>query len=147
MFNLRQVHDQAFGGIGDRYTRYIDPYHFLGRNAMDETLWSAKPKSNIRQTPDEYHIEIAVPGFSREEIALNLFGDRLVVECTKPDPHDKVPAPIHQEYGYNQISRTFIIPPEVDQDRIKSKYRQGILHIALPLKKKAKVTAKRIELT
>jgi len=139
MFTLRQIHDNAFGGIGDRYTRYIDPYHFLGRSALEDTLrTSHTPRSNVRQTKDHYHIEIAVPGFSRDEIQVNLSGDRLVVEGTKQNPQDKVNAPIHQEYGYNQVSRSFVLPTEVDKDKISSKYSQGILYIDLPLKPEIK---------
>ena len=145
MFTLRQIHDNAFGGIGDRYNRYFDPDHFLGRNAMDDALWSSA-KTNVRQSDDHYHIEIAVPGFSNDEIEVSLSGDRLMINCTKPDPQDKVPAQIHREYSYNQVSRTFLLPKDVDADRISSKYRQGILYIDLPLRPETgKVTPKHIE--
>ena len=137
MFSLNKIHDNAFGGIGDRYAHYIDPHHFLGRNALDDALWnSKKPRSNVKRTEDHYHIEVAVPGFSKDEISVNLIGDRLVVECTKTDFEDQVPAEIHKEYGYNQISRSFILPQDVNQEGISTKYHDGILDINLPITKK-----------
>ena len=133
MFSLNKIHDNAFGGIGDRYAHYIDPHHFLGRNAMDDALWSSKKaRSNVKRTENE----IAVPGFSKNEISVSVTNDRLVVECTKTELPDKVPAPIRKEYGHNQISRSFIIPKDVDQSGIKSKYHNGILTITLPVQKK-----------
>ena len=135
MFSLNKIHDNAFGGIGNRYAHFIDPYHFLGRNALDEALWnSPKAKSNVSKKEDHYQIEIATPGFSKEEVAINLVDERLVIECTKTQPQDKVSSQIHQEYGHNQISRSFVLPKEVDKDGITSQYRNGLLTINLPVR-------------
>ena len=135
MFSLNKIHDNAFGGIGDRYAHYIDPHHFLGRNALDDALWNSKrAKSNVSSKDDHYKIEIATPGFSKEEVDVNLIGDRLVIECTKTELQDKVPTQILKEYGHNQINRTFILPKEVNPEGIKSRYHNGILTITLPKK-------------
>jgi len=139
MFSLNKIHNNAFGGIGDRYAHYIDPHHFLGRNGLDDALWnSRKAKSNVTRADNQYHVEIAVPGFAREEIQVNLVGDHLVVECTKTEFQDVVPDQIHKEYGHNQISRTFLLPNEVDQDGIRCQHQNGVLGITLPIRNRKK---------
>ena len=136
MFSLNKIHDNAFGGIGDRYTHYIDPHHFLGRNALDDVLWSGKsPKSNVKRTKDHYHIEVALPGFTKQEVSVNLVNDRLMVEGTKTEINDKLPVEIHREYGYDQICRSFVLPGNIDRDSISTRYHDGILEINLPVKK------------
>ena len=131
MFQVNRTHPGAFRRIGDRYSRFINPYHFLGRNAFEKS-WIA-PLTNVSQSEDAYLIELALPGFSKDNIQVNLEGDHLIVECQKDHgAPDKWPTAIRREYSYDQVREGFILPPNAKKDAISSNYENGVLSISIP---------------
>ena len=136
MFTTNKIHPGAFGRIGDRYSKFIDPYHFMGRNALDDS-WMAKPKprANLFKHEDEYQIKVAVPGFTKNEINIDLEGNLLTVECKKEDLGNNYPEAIRKEYGYNQISRRFVLPDNVKTEEVHTSCQNGVLTIVVPFEK------------
>jgi len=51
MFTTNKIHPGAFSRIGDRYNRFIDPHHFLSRNALDVS-WIASKKDALCNSVD-----------------------------------------------------------------------------------------------
>lgn len=140
MFSTNRMRLGAFSRIGDRYSHLIDRDHFLGRSAF-ETPWNAskRPLTNIIESQKAYRLELALPGFSKNEISVQLEGDVLKVNCKKKHlGRDKWSRQIRKEYGYQQISEGFTIPPDISKDDITSSYQHGVLTITLPIVKTAK---------
>ncbi len=133
MFNVNRTHPGAFRRIGDRYNRLINPDHFLGRNALDSSWVAGSPLTNVSKNQDSYLIELALPGYAKEDIKVNLEGDHLVVECQKPHgAPDKWPTAIRREYSYDQVREGFLLPPNAMKDAIESNYQNGVLSISIP---------------
>lgn len=101
---------------------------------LENKLKDAKPLKasayNISQTPDNYKIELAAPGFEREDFFIRIKnGGRLVIsamhdEKTSTDEQYEKHA-FHHEF----LSREIAVPENADTDFSKAEYKNGVLSI------------------
>ncbi len=134
MFSVNKVHPSAFRRIGDRYNKYFDPHHFMGQDSFEDHMMT--PAANVSKNHGEYLLEIAMPGFAKEEITIDVNENHLVVEGKKENEEVKHPQMIRQEYGHTQVSRGFELPPDALAEKIHSSYQNGVLKIFVPFAKK-----------
>ncbi len=102
------------------------------------------PATNISEDKDAYKIEMAVPGFNKEDFKLSMEKQILTVS-TEIEKEQKSGENTEQpyrmrEFGRGNFCRSFSLPESVDQDSIKAEYLNGILTISLPKKEEVKVT-------
>ncbi|MCA6074909.1 Hsp20/alpha crystallin family protein [Fulvivirga sedimenti] len=125
------IRNNPFHRIGDSYGHFIDYGHFMGRSAFDDR-WLTKPMANIIEAEDEYKIELTMPGFSKEDITIELKNDIIKVKAErKRTQQDEL---IHQEVPGRLSERSFEIADAIDQDRIHASLDKGILTIYMPHK-------------
>lgn len=117
-----------FHRIGSRYGHFFDADHFLGRSAFED-LWISKAPANIRKTAKEYILEVALPGFKKEEVNLKLAGDKLIVSAKR---NAKMPEYLKMEMSDNFEQRSFDLPANLNQEAIKAKLRDGLLKVIIP---------------
>lgn len=91
-----------------------------------------KAPVNITEQTDHYKIEIAAPGFNREDFAINTFDRLLSVFAIKKNilfTEDSK----YRDHGFtcNFIKREVKLPGDVDTDFGTAEYRNGILFIYL----------------
>lgn len=105
---------------------------------------SSMPAVNVRESENAYEIELAVPGFEKSDLNVEVEKDTLKVTSKKEQVSDEKNDKIRRmEFSYNHFERSFLIPEEADADKIKAKSENGILYINLP-KKEEKGTAKKM---
>jgi HSP20 family protein len=100
------------------------------------------PATNISETDVEYRIEIAVPGFNKEDFRIELEKDVLSISTAKEEAHKEAAAETSfrmREFGRNSFCRSFSLPESVDKDSIKAEYLNGILMISLPKKEEVRI--------
>ena len=97
------------------------------------------PKVNIKETPDAFVVDIAVPGFNKSDFHLDLDNHVLTIstEDRKENEH-KEENFTRKEFNYSSFKRTFSLPESVDEDKIEAGYTSGILSILLPKREEAK---------
>lgn len=95
-----------------------------------------KPATNVSENDKSYQIEVALPGFSKEEISISFEEDVLRVSAgheTKENAEDTKYT--WNEFGFKvKYERTFQLPETVDHDGISASHENGILRITLPKK-------------
>jgi len=97
------------------------------------------PKVNIKETADNYVIEMAVPGLKKSDFKLDLDHHVLSISTEKKETHEEQEANYtRKEFGYSAFKRTFTLPETVNDDKISANYQDGILNILLPKKEEAK---------
>ncbi|WP_369048026.1 Hsp20/alpha crystallin family protein [Tenacibaculum sp. UWU-22] len=97
------------------------------------------PKVNIKETPEAFIVEMAVPGLKKSDFKINLDNKILAIETEiKEETEDKKENYTRREFGYSSFKRTFTLPESVNGDKINANYDNGILHISLPKKEEAK---------
>lgn len=94
---------------------------------------------NIKDTKEAYQIEVAAPGFKKEELNVKVEGNLLTISAaTKNETEVNEEKYTRKEFNFNSFSRSFTLPKTVDASKIAGNYENGILHITLPKREEAK---------
>ena len=94
------------------------------------------PRANVVKTDTGYGIELAAPGFSRDEFELSVDDNKLKIELGTEDSKDYEDKLVHREYRYANIKRTFTLPENTNIDGISARYEAGILYVDVPVEEK-----------
>ena len=97
------------------------------------------PKVNIKETANDFAVEMAVPGLKKSDFQIDIDNQVLSISTeTKEDNEHKEENYTRREFGYSSFKRTFTLPESVNADKINASYNEGILSILLPKKEEAK---------
>jgi HSP20 family protein len=99
------------------------------------------------ETEDEFSVEVAAPGKTREDFNIELDNDVLTIsseEKKETETTDKKGRYTRKEFSYTNFKRAFSLPETVDSEKIAATYKDGVLNISLPKKEEAKVQPKRM---
>jgi HSP20 family protein len=97
------------------------------------------PKVNIRETADEYFVEMAVPGMKKSDFKIELNNQNLLISTEKKEEKEETGDNYtRREFGYSSFQRSFSLPESIDEEKIKANYNDGILNVHLPKREEAK---------
>lgn len=98
------------------------------------------PAVNIAETDEDYRLELAAPGLTKDDIKINVEDHRLVIASEKKEEkEEKKDNYYRKEFNYQGFRRTFSLPEyEVEEDKIDAHYENGVLSIILPKREEAK---------
>ena len=99
------------------------------------------PAVNIKETSDNYEVEVAAPGMTKKDFRVQLEGNILTVssEKTTEKKSNEDVKYASREFSYQSFSRTLTLQREVvDTENIQAKYEDGILHLVIPKKEHVK---------
>lgn len=105
-------------------------------------------KTDIRDEGEKYVMEAELPGFTKEDIKLDINGSYLVLTAehkNEKDEKDDKGKYIRRERSYGSYTRSFDISG-VDTENISAEYKDGILKIDLPKKASEEPPVKRLEI-
>ncbi|WP_134088103.1 Hsp20/alpha crystallin family protein [Olivibacter sp. XZL3] len=104
------------------------------------------PSVNIRETHDNFEVEMAAPGMDKSDFKVELDGNTLTISSTKQHEHeDKHEGYSRKEFSYQSFQRSFTLPKDVvDEDKIGAQYENGLLRLTIPKKEEAKKKAPRL---
>ncbi len=108
------------------------------------------PSVNIKENNDEFLVEMASPGMTKEDFKIELNNNLLTISSEKKSEHEEKDAEKYtrREFSYQSFSRSFALPVIVERDKISAKYENGILTIHIPKKEEVKPKpAKQIEIS
>lgn len=92
-------------------------------------------KTDVRETENNYELDIDLPGFKKDEVDLELKDGYLTISADKSldkDEKDNEGRYIRQERWSGSCSRSFYVGENVTPADVKAKFEDGILRIALP---------------
>ena len=113
----------------DLFDDFFEDDFFKGR---DKNLM----KSDIKETADKYIIEMDLPGYSKDNIALTLNNGYLDIKAKVEKNNDSKDGEkyIRQERFYGECSRKFYVGDDIKEEDISAKFENGILIIDVPKK-------------
>ncbi|MDA9250556.1 Hsp20/alpha crystallin family protein [Flavobacteriaceae bacterium] len=121
--------------LDDIFNRDLIPSVFTSNFNTGITL----PKVNIKETANDFAVEMAVPGLKKSDFQIDIDNQVLSISTeTKEDNEHKEENYTRREFGYSSFKRTFTLPESVNADKINAIYNEGILSILLPKKEEAK---------
>lgn len=99
------------------------------------------PAVNIKETADNYEVEVAAPGMNKKDFKVELNGNNLSISSEKSSQQEQREDERYsrREFSYQSFQRTFTLQKDVvDSDKIEAKYENGLLHLLIPKKEEAK---------
>lgn len=95
------------------------------------------PAVNIKETVDDFTIEVAAPGMKKDDFEINYDNGRLTISSERTE--EETDNYNRREFSYQSFHRSFEIEDNViNNDKIKAKYNDGILYITLPKREEIK---------
>ena len=98
------------------------------------------PAINTREGEYAYHVEVDLPGISKDDIEIKvedntliISGERKVKEEIKEENYYKV------ESRFGTFSRSFSLPEEADIENIHAESTDGVLEVVVPKLESAKI--------
>jgi len=121
----------------DLFTRDLWNWGLTNNSSTNTTV----PAVNIRETADNYDVEVAAPGMTKDDFKVELDGNTLVISSEKKDEREQKEGERYtrQEFSYQSFQRSFQLHKDVvDIDKIEAKYENGVLHLMIPKKEEVK---------
>ena len=104
------------------------------------------PPVDIYETADSIVLQVELPGVSKEDLSLEVKDNTLTVRGEKKMEKDVKEGSTHRtERTYGSFMRAFTLPSTVQQDKVKAKFRDGILEIIVPKAEEAKPKQIKVE--
>lgn len=98
------------------------------------------PSVNIKENNDAFVVDVAAPGFDKNDFKLELNNDVLTISSEKKVENETKEGEqfTKREFSYQSFSRTFTLPNIADAEGIVANYEKGILQVTIPKKEEAK---------
>jgi len=138
-----------------------DPFNQLRRqinrvfdSAFDGGRWPDgdgaifAPQLDVTDTEKEVKICAELPGIEAKDLDVSVTDDTLTISGEKRSEHSSDEKGQHwTERSYGSFERTIPLPTEVDGDKAKTEFKNGVLRITLPKREGAKARAKKINVS
>lgn len=124
--------------------RFFDDFE---RSFFDSVSDNRHFRTDIADNGDAYELSAELPGFCKEDIAIDIDHDRLVISAKhEEDNEEKKDNYIRRERRFGSFSRSFDISGIRSED-IQASYNNGVLTLSLPKKQAQQLPpARRLEI-
>jgi HSP20 family protein len=132
--------------------KFFDPFEELKRmqdrlsrmfEEFEVPYYSLSMPVDVIDEKDEIRVIADLPGFNKDEIEVYVEDGTLVIRATrKEEVEERKKNYIRQERRFGETYRRISLPVDVDVDKIKAKYNNGILEVILPKAEKERKVIK-----
>lgn len=91
---------------------------------------------DIYEKDNKYHLEMDIPGFSKEDLKIECHKGTITVSAEKQmenESQDENKKYIRRERKFGKYKRSFYLG-DIDEENIKAEFRNGTLIVTVPLK-------------
>ena len=117
---------------------FSDPFGMMvpqGRDPLYGKHAKNLMKTDVRETESTYELDVDLPGFTKDEVNVELKNGYLTIQAAKgldKDQSDKKGKYIRQERYAGTCSRTFYVGEGVEPEDVTAKFENGILQLSIP---------------
>lgn len=108
---------------------------FFSDNALSRMNATA-PAVNVKVNENGYVMEVAVPGIKKEFCRVNIDDKgNLEIAIENKLEHKEEGKKEHylrREFSYSNYQQSYVLPDDVDREKVSAKVLDGVLEIALP---------------
>lgn len=128
------------GNYPSLFDRFFENDLFDWSNRNYSTTNTTLPSVNIKESTDDFEVDVAAPGFEKNDFKIELNHDRLTISSEKQVNNETKEGQqfTKREFSYQSFSRSFTLPNTADSEKIEAKYENGILRVRIPKKEEAK---------
>lgn len=100
---------------------------------------------NIKESEQNFNIEVAAPGLSKEDFKIEMKENVLTISTEKKMENNETNEKYsRREFAYHNFQRTFSVPENIDVENIRASYENGLLNVILPKMEITPVNARKI---
>lgn len=115
---------------------------------------TTSPAVNIIENEDEFRIEVAAPGMTKEDFHVEVNCDNELVISMEKKNEQKEEDPkkrgtyLRREFSYSRFQQSLLLPDNVETEKISAKVEHGVMTIEIPKRKVEETVAasRRIEI-
>jgi HSP20 family protein len=105
----------------------------FGSEWLDNRPGFNTPSANVKETENKFEIELAVPGFEKSEVKVELNDKVLTISSEREEKNEEKDEKFsRREFKYSSFSRSFRLPENVQESEIKANFKNGVLSIEIP---------------
>ena len=105
-------------------------------NEWMEKANATAPAINVVEHENDYCVELAVPGMTKDDFKVQVDGDdNLVITMEKKTENKEEKKDAHylrREFSYSKFQQTMVLPDNVDKGKISARVENGVLSVELP---------------
>ncbi len=111
-----------------------DPWNFSDRMFKAPFFRNGGlPAVNIKDNIKSFELELAVPGYKKEDMKVNVENGVLTISSEmKKENEEEKKGFTRREFSYSSFKRSFQLPENVDGDSVKANFVDGVLKLTLP---------------
>ena len=121
----------------------LRPFHieWPSRSELAAPFEGKTPHVDVIERKKDILVKAALPGVDKKDIDISVKKDSVTIKgSTSHELKEEKEDYYHSEISRGSYCRTLVLPAEVDEDKVKAKFKDGILELTLP---KAKVEKKK----
>ena len=120
-------------GLFPRRRFFEDFFRDFGRFGNGGGRQGFVPAVELSENDESYTISVELPGVAKEDVEVELREGMLVVHGEKrSEREEKRERGRYLERSYGSFSRSFVVPPDADADRMEASFKDGVLKIRIP---------------
>jgi HSP20 family protein len=123
--------------VFDRYTKAMRWPRLGGQELITSGDWA--PRVDIAETEKEFTIKAEIPEVNKEDVKITVDNGVLSIQGERKQEKEEKGKKFHRiERYYGSFIRSFTLPDNIDEARIKASFKDGMLNLQIPKSKESK---------
>lgn len=116
----------------DRFFDDIVPFsRRAGSEGMRSEIWA--PDMDVSETENEYVISVDLPGITKDNVEVSYKDNRLTISGERQhEEKEEKEDFLRKERYYGSFTRSLTLPSACKDDKIKARFKDGVLKVNVP---------------
>lgn len=110
---------------------------YCGPARQEHSQSAATIRANVYENDKETLLELALPGFTKEEVSLEVTDKILKIRAERKAAEREGYREVWAERGAKSAERSFRLGEDLDDAKIQARFENGLLLVTLPKAEKA----------
>lgn len=121
----------------DRYSRGVSHPQAGSQDVIATGDWS--PRVDIAETEESFVIKAEIPEVNKEDVKVTVDSGVLTIRGERKQEKEEKGKKFHRvERYYGSFTRSFTLPDNVDEAKIKASFKEGMLNLQIQKTENAK---------
>lgn len=119
--------------LSHRMNHMFDDFFSPTLKTGESSMWNWNPVVDIYDNDENIIIKAELPGIDKDNIVVDVKGRVLTLKGERSSENEvKEDKYYRRERAFGNFERVFIMPAEIDPNKIKADYKNGVLKINIP---------------